>query len=181
MEFYIIGGILLVIIMYIITLRNKFVSLSLRVENGMASIDNQLKRRYDLIPNLVETVKGYAKHEKELFEKIALARSGLMSGNIDEKMAANDQTSQLMSRLLAVAESYPELKANEGFNKLQVELVGTEDKIAYARQYYNDTVFAYNNMILKFPSNLVASMFNFARKTFFEIDEIEKENIKVEF
>lgn len=181
MEYYVIGAVLLIIVIYLIATRNKFVTLNLRCENGMASIDNQLKRRYDLIPNLVETVKGYAKHERELFEKIAKARSGLMSNNIDDKMAANNLTSQLMSRLIAVAESYPELKANENFTKLQVELVGTEDKIAYARQFYNDTVFTYNNLVLKFPSNIVASIFGFAKKKFFEIEEVERKNIKVQF
>jgi len=174
-------GILIVIVLYVIAVRNSFVVLSVNIDEGFASIDNQLKRRYDLIPNLVETVKGYAKHEKELFEGISKARAGLVSNSVGEKVEAANQTSQLMGRLFAVAEAYPELKANTGFEKLQVELVGTEDKIAYARQYYNGAVGKYNKKILVFPSSIIAGMFNFTKKDFFEVAPVERENVKVSF
>jgi LemA protein len=178
---WIIIGIVVVVGIWVIGLRNTFVRLSIDIEEGMASIDNQLKRRYDLIPNLVNTVKGYAKHEKELLDSISKARAGLISPNIDEKMAATSQTSGLLNRLLAVAEAYPDLKANTSFEKLQVELVGTEDKISYARQFYNGKVGIFNKKILMFPSNIVASMFGFTKQAFFEVDEVEKQNVKVEF
>jgi len=182
MEFlWIILGLVVVIAVWIIGVRNTFVRLSINIEEGMASIDNQLKRRYDLIPNLVNTVKGYAKHEKELLEGISQARAGLISNNMDEKMQATQETSAFLGRLLAIAEAYPELKANTSFEKLQVELVGTEDKISYARQYYNTSVGTYNKKVLIFPSSIIASMFGFSKKPFFEVAEVEKQNVKVEF
>ncbi len=180
-KYYFILGLIVVIALWVIVVRNTFVRLSINIEEGMASIDNQLKRRYDLIPNLVNTVKGYAKHEKELLESISAARSGLISPKIDEKMAAASETSALLGRLLAVAEAYPDLKANTSFEKLQVELVGTEDKISYARQYYNGSVGTYNKKVLMFPSSIIASLFGFSKKPFFEVAEVEKQNVKVEF
>ena len=172
--------IIAIIIFYVIFTYNNLTKLTLKVKNSFAGIDNQLKRRYDLIPNLVNTVKGYAEHEKELFENITKARNNLVDTNLETKTKASKETTKMINKLIAVAESYPELKASQNFKELQIELVGTEDKIAYARQYYNDNVMMLNHKLQTFPSNLIASLFNFKKVDYFEAKEEEKETVKVE-
>ena len=183
---WIIGIILLVIIIgiiaYVVSLYNSLVNLRNRVKNAWSQIDVQLKRRTDLIPNLVETVKGYAKHEKTVFENVTKARSNLMGAQtVKENAEANNMLTDALKSLFAVAENYPELKANENFLELQGQLEETENKIAYSRQFYNDTVLMYNNKVQMFPSNLIANQFHFEESEFFEIEETEKEVPKVEF
>ncbi len=174
--------ILVLIIAYIVSTYNSLVNLRNRVKNAWSQIDVQLKRRTDLIPNLVETVKGYAKHEKNVFENVTKARSNLMNANtVKENEKANNQLTGALKTLFAVAENYPDLKANENFRDLQAQLSATEDKIAYTRQFYNDTVMMYNNKCQMFPSSILASQFNFEIAEFFEIAETEKEVPKVEF
>ncbi len=183
------GGILIAILalvvivaMYAAGVYNSLVSLRNKVKDQWAQIDVQLKRRFDLIPNLVETVKGYAKHEKETFEKVIAARNNFSKAKTPEaEMKANNELSGALTRLLAVAENYPELKANENFTALQKELTETEDKISYARQFYNDNVMHYKNKIEMFPSNIVANIFKFKPEPFFEITETEKKNVEVKF
>jgi LemA protein len=155
----------------------------MRVRNAWAQIDTQLKRRFDLIPNLVETVKGYATHEQSTFEKIVEARNSFTSAqSVSDKSQANNMLTDSLKSIFALAESYPELKANENFASLQVELASTEDKVAYSRQFYNDTVQMYNTAIMTFPSNIFAGMFNFKEESFFEIaDSKEREAVKVQF
>jgi LemA protein len=153
-----------------------------RVQNGWHQIDVQLKRRIDLIPNLVETVKGYASHEKAIFERIAEARSlAINAKGPAEAAAANNQLTDTLKTLFAVVENYPNLKANENFLKLQEELSGTENKIAFARQFYNDVVMDYNNAAQMFPSNIFAGMFNFKAAEFYTVPEAEREAPKVKF
>ena len=155
------------VIGYLVFLYNRLVTWRQRVRNAWAQIDVQLKRRRDLIPNLVETVKGYMKHERELLEKIAELRSqALQARNIQELGEAEGQLSALMGQFLAVVENYPDLKASENFLHLQEELVHTENKIAFARQFYNDAVMRYNTLLEVFPSNLIARTFNFRREEF---------------
>jgi len=171
-----------VIIIYLIAAYNRFVILKNRIANAWAQIDVQLKRRYDLIPNLIETVKGYAKHEKKVFTEVTAARTALMSAStLPEKAKANSQLSSTLKSLFAVAEDYPKLQANQNFMMLQEELSGTESKIAYARQAYNDSVLTYNNGTEVFPGSIIAGMFGFTQKEFFKTDEVEKEAIKVKF
>ena len=181
MTIYIIGGIIVLLIIYIIVIYNGLIRLKVRVQNAWSQIDNQLKRRHDLIPNLIETVKGYAKHEKELFEQVADARARSMGGNIQEQAEASDELTKGISKIIAVGEAYPELKANSSFEKLQVELVGTEDKIAFARQFYNDSVQLFNQKLMMFPTNIIANMLGFTQKEFFQVADKEKANVKVKF
>src|SRR5207244_260966 len=151
---------------------NRLVRLRVRVENAWSQIDVQLRRRYDLIPNLVESVKGYAEHERERFEDVAKARSQAQSATgVQAQAEAENQVTRTLNRLIAVAENYPDLKASQNFLALQEELTGTESKIAYARQFYNDQVMRLNTTIGKFPSNLIAGAFGFRPREFFEIDE----------
>lgn len=153
-----------------------------RVKNGWHQIDVQLKRRIDLIPNLVETVKGYAAHEKEIFEKVAEARSMAMGAKTPAESAkANNALTETLKSLFAVVENYPNLKANENFAKLQEELTTTENKISFARQFYNDVVMDFNNKIQMFPSNIVAAMFRFQAAEFYTVPEAEREAPKVKF
>ena len=153
-----------------------------RVKNGWHQIDVQLKRRIDLIPNLVETVKGYAAHEKEIFEKVAEARSMAMGAKTPAESAkANNALTETLKSLFAVVENYPNLKANENFAKLQEELTTTENKISFARQFYNDVVMDFNNKIQMFPSNIVATMFRFQAAEFYTVPEAEREAPKVKF
>ncbi len=181
MTLWIILGIVIVIIL-VVGLYNNLVQLKMRVKNAWAQIDTQLKRRFDLIPNLVETVKGYMVHENTTLENITKARNSYSSANtISEKSEANNNLSNTLKTLFAVAEAYPELKANENFKALQEELTTTENKIAYARQFYNDTVQMYNTAILSFPQNLFANAFGFKEEGFFEVNESEKEPVKVQF
>ncbi len=171
-----------IILLAIVGMYNNLVSLKMRVKNAWAQIDTQLKRRFDLIPNLVETVKGYAAHEQGTLEKVVEARNSYTTATtVEDKAEANNQLTQTLKSLFALSESYPDLKANENFMALQTELSGTEDKIAYSRQFYNDTVQMYNTAIMKFPTNILAGMFGFKEETFFQIAESEKEAVKVQF
>ena len=186
MLFWIILGVVVVLICFVVGVYNSLVSLKLRTENAWAQIDTQLKRRFDLIPNLVETVKGYAKHESETLEKVMEARNQYVNanGSVEGTAKAENMLEGAMKQLFAVAENYPDLKANQNFAALQVELTGTEDKIAFSRQFYNDTVQLYNEKLMVFPNNLVVSLFGkakFAPKEFFEAAEAERENVKVSF
>jgi LemA protein len=161
---------------------NGLVSLRNRIENAWAQIDVQLKRRYDLIPNLVETVKGYASHERETLDAVIEARNAGMnaSGPHDQAEAENQITGALKS-LFALSEAYPDLKANQNFAQLQEELTGTEGRIAYARQFYNDTVYRYNTKIQSFPSNVLANAFSFSEREYFEADDESRGPTQVQF
>jgi len=154
-----------------------------RCDNSWAQVDVQLRRRYDLIPNLVETVKGYAKHEREVFEKVTQARaSAINAGTVKDQAQAENMLSGALKSLFAVAENYPDLKANQNFLQLQEELTGTESKIAYARQFYNDMVMKFNQKQQVFPSNIIANLFSFKEKEYFEIEEpAAREPVKVSF
>lgn len=153
-----------------------------KVANSWSQIDVQLKRRFDLIPNLVETVKGYAAHEKQTLEAVVSARNKFMSASShQDAIKANAELSRSLNRLMVLSESYPELKANANFQELQRELTKTEDKITFARQFYNDVVMDYNNAIQMFPSNIFANAFNFTEEPFFTIDENETAAPQVKF
>lgn len=161
---------------------NQLVRLRNKVRNQFSQIDVQLKKRFDLIPNLVETVKGYAKHEKGTLEDVVKARNTYLSASTpEEQLAANGELTNTLNKLFALAENYPDLKANENFMDLQTQLKEVEDKISYARQFYNDSVMAYNNKIEMVPSNIVAGICGFKAEKLFEATEAEKENVKVEF
>ncbi|MGV8141362.1 MAG: LemA family protein [Candidatus Woesearchaeota archaeon] len=171
-----------IVVLYLIVAYNRFIVLRNRIDNAWAQIDVQLKRRYDLIPNLIETVKGYAKHEKKVFTEVTAARTALMGATtLPEKARANNKLTETLKSLFAVAENYPKLEANQNFLMLQEELSGTESKIAYARQAYNDSVLSYNNGTQVFPGSIVAGMFNFKQKEFFKTEEAEKANVQVKF
>lgn len=171
-----------VLILYLISTYNSLVVLKARIKEALSGIDVQLKRRMDLIPNLVETVKGYAKHEKEVFENVTKARSSLMKAQtLDEKAKANNQLSEALKSLFAVAEAYPQLQASANFQELQRQLEDTEDKIAYSRQFYNANVLDYNAKIKVFPNNLLANSFGFREEDFFAAEESERKAIKVSF
>ncbi len=178
-------GILVILIFIFIGIYNGLVGLRNQVKNAWAQIDVQLKRRYDLIPNLVETVKGYAKHEREVFEQVSQARAaaqGVANAGPAARAAAEGGLSQALGRLFAVAEAYPELKANQNFLALQEELTSTENKISFSRQFYNDSVLRYNNQTQMFPSNIVAGMAGFKASEFFEVTNPEEKNpVKVSF
>ena len=174
--------VVVLLIIYIVYLYNSLITLRNRVKNAWSQIDVQLKRRTDLIPNLVETVKGYATHEKTVFENVTKARSSLMNAKtVQENAEANNLLTDTLKSLFAVAENYPELKASENFRELQAMLSETEDKIAYSRQFYNDTVLMYNNKVQMFPSNLMANLFTFTEAEFFEVAEAEKAVPEVKF
>ena len=161
---------------------NKLVKLDEEVKSAWAQVENQLQRRNDLIPNLVETVKGYAKHEKELLVEVTKARASVSGAkNIEEKIKANNQLTSALSRLLVVVERYPDLKANENFLRLQDELAGTENRLAVERRRYNETVKRYNTALRSFPTNLVARFFGFKEATFFKAPESAKQVPKVKF
>lgn len=174
--------VLVLLVLYVISTYNKLVNSKNKVENQFSQVDIQLKRRADLIPNLVETVKGYTKHEEGTFTKVVEARNKALSANsINEKIEANNELSSALSKLLMLSESYPDLKANENFLSLQNDLKETEDKITYSRQFYNDSAMDFNNVVEMFPSNIIASMFKFKKFEYFKIDEKEKETPKVKF
>ena len=170
------GILVLFILMY-----NKLVNLRNQSENAWSQIDVQLKRRADLIPNLIESVKGYIKHEKEHLQMVTELRSKLVNGNVHEKAEANNQFSNALKTIFAVSENYPKLKANTNFLNLQEELSATENKISYSRQFYNDSVYGLNTAIESFPSNIMAKLFNFSQKEYFEIDEQDRKLVKVKF
>lgn len=175
--------VLVAIVAWAIGVYNRLVTLRNRVDNTWAQIDVQLKRRYDLIPNLVETVKGYAKHERETFENVTKARSACMSATSPAQVAqAENMLTGALKSLFAVAEAYPELKANQNFLQLQDQLGGTENQIAMSRETYNSTVLEYNNQLQVFPANLLAGMFRFTPRDFFKTDSTEERQApKVQF
>lgn len=170
------------VVLYAVSTYNKLVGLRNRVNDQWSQIDVELKRRFDLIPNLVETVKGYAKHEKETLENVIKARNSyLTAGTKEQALKADKELNGALSRLLVTVEQYPDLKANQSFLDLQAQLKDTEDKISFARKFYNDTALKLNNAVEMFPSNLIANMFKFTKVEYFKADEEEKENVKVEF
>jgi len=174
--------ILALIVVGVILLYNRLVILRTRVNNAWSQIDVQLRRRYDLIPNLVETVKGYATHEKTLFEEVTQARSNAISaGAVGEQAEAENMLTGTLRSLFAVAENYPDLKANQNFMMLQEELSGTESKIAFARQFYNDTVMNFNAGTQTFPNSVIASLFGFTKRDYFEAEENSRQPINVDF
>ena len=174
--------ILVVIVVAVIAIYNGLIRLRNRVDEAWSDISVQLKRRYDLIPNLVNTVKGYAAHEKEVFEKVTEARTRAMGANTTkDKIEAENALSGTLKSLFAVAENYPELKANQNFLELQRELTDTEDKIMASRRFYNGNVRDFNTKLQVFPTNIIAGMLKFTAREFFEMDEKEKEPVKVEF
>jgi len=178
----VLGLVLLVAVFAVIGIYNRLVTLRNRVDNAWSQIDVQLRRRYDLIPNLVETVKGYAAHEKETLEKVIQARNMAMSAEgVQAKGEAENMLTGTLKSIFALAENYPDLKANQNFLMLQEELSGTESKIAYSRQFYNDSVMTYNTSTQTFPSNVLAGMFGFKEREYFEIEEAAKEPVKVQF
>lgn len=174
--------VLAVLVVFVIGIYNRLVRLRNRIEGAWSQIDVQLQRRYDLIPNLVETVKGYAAHESGVFTAVTAARSNAMNaqGPADKAAADNMLTGALKS-LFAVSEAYPDLKANENFLALQEELTGTEGKVAYARQFYNDSVRTYNTSIQSFPNNVIAGRFNFGEREYFEAGDDSRGPARVQF
>ena len=175
-------GIIVAVVLLIIYIYNSLIKLRMRVNNAWSQIDVQLKRRFDLIPNLINTVKGYMKHEKKVLEEVTKARASLVSGSMQQKVKASNQVTDALKSIFAVAESYPQLKANENFKMLQEELSGTESKIAYARQFYNDSVMQFNEALQVFPKSIFAKIFGFKDREFFATKEKkERENVKVEF
>jgi LemA protein len=174
--------VLVLVALYAVVSYNGLVSMRNRIENAWAQIDVQLKRRYDLIPNLVETVKGYASHERETLDAVIQARNAGMNaqGPHDQAQAENMLTGALKS-LFALSEAYPDLKANQNFAQLQEELTGTEGRIAYARQFYNDTVYRYNTKVQSFPSNILANMFRFSEREYFQADDESRGPTQVSF
>jgi len=175
-------GILVLLVLYLVAQYNGFVVLKTRIQEALSGIDVQLKRRADLIPNVVETVKGYAKHEKGVFTEVTKARTALMGAETPkEKAQADNLLTGALKSLFAVAEAYPDLKANANFQDLQRQLEDTEDKVAYSRQFYNSNVLDFNSKIQMFPSNMIANAFSFKAFEFFEAEEEAKKNIKISF
>ena len=180
---WIILVIVALIVLYIIKLYNDLVSLRQKVKNGWSQIDVQLQRRFDLIPNLVETVKGYMGHESDVLTKVTeLRTSWAKAGSVKEKSELDNELSGALKTIMAVAESYPDLKANENFSQLQEELQNTENKIAFSRQFYNDIATRYNTKLEVVPSNIIASLFHFEAQELFEAESAEaRKNVKVDF
>ena len=175
-------AIVVILILWVVASYNSLVQLRNKVKDQWAQIDTVLKRRFDLIPNLVETVKGYAKHESETLEKVIQARNSYVSATTPEgQMAADGELTKAISKIFALSESYPDLKANTNFTELQKELTETEDKIQYARQFYNDVVLKYNNKREVFPTVIIANMFGFKEADYFKANDEERENVKVSF
>jgi LemA protein len=173
------------VVIFLIASYNGLVKLRNRIDGAWSQIDVQLKRRYDLIPNLVETVKGYATHEKETLERVIQARNSAMAvhdqGTVAEQAQAENQLTGALKSIFALSEAYPDLKANQNFLNLQEELTSTEDRVAYARQFYNDTVQTYNTKIETIPTNVIAGVFNFEKREYFEAEEGETGPVKVQF
>ena len=180
---WIVLGVVAIIVLWAIATYNSMITLRNRIDNAWSQIDVQLRRRYDLSPNLVETVKGYAAHERQTFEEVTKARQAAIdAGSVKDQAAAENMITQALRRLFAVAEAYPQLRATENFQMLQEELSGTESKIAYARQFYNDSVLSYHNLIQSFPARIIAGMGGFQQRDYFEIEEPEaKQPVKVQF
>jgi LemA protein len=175
-------GFLALIVIVFIGYFNRFTILGNRIDNSLSQIDVQLKRRADLIPNLIETVKGYTKHETSALKAVTDARKALVSaGNLEGKVKANEKLQSALKTIFALAENYPNLKANENFSELQRELASTEDKIAYSRQFYNDSILSYNDSCKAFPGNFFAGIFGKKPREYLQIAESEKKNIKVSF
>lgn len=175
-------GVVVLFVLYLVATFNGLIVLKTRIQEALSGIDVQLKRRADLIPNLVETVKGYAKHEKSVFENVTKARSALMgAGSLKEKADANNMLTGALKSLFAVAEAYPELKASANFQDLQRQLEDTEDKVAYSREFYNSNVLDFNAKVQMFPTNIIANMFTFKTFEFFTATEEEKKKIDVKF
>jgi LemA protein len=179
----VLGGLgILVLLVAVVVMYNSFIVKRNRVKTAWAQIDVQLKKRSDLVPNLVETVKGYTKHEKTVFENVTKARSAMLGAKTTKDLAAADNMmSSALKSLFAVAEAYPELKASENFKQLQLDLNDIESKIAYSRQFYNDSVYDYNNAVMQFPGNLFAGIFKFGQEEFFRAEGAERANVKVKF
>jgi LemA protein len=181
----IIAVVVVLFLAYVVFTYNGLVRTRNRIDNAFSQIDVQLKRRHDLIPNLIETVKGYAAHERQVFESVTNARANAInagqSGSPAQQAQAENALSGALRSLFAVAEAYPDLKANQNFLNLQEELTSTEDRIAYARQFYNDSVLGYNNRIQSFPGNILAGMFNFTKREYFEGDPEAQDPVKVQF
>ncbi len=178
----VVGFIVILVIIYLWFTYNSLVVLRERIKEALSQIDVQLKRRADLIPNLVETVKGYAKHEKEAFEKVTAARANMLKAETPvQKAEADNMMGKALKSIFAVAEDYPDLKASVNFLNLQEELTDTENKISYSRQFYNSNVLAYNSSIKTFPAALIASRFGFKEVEFFETEEESKKEVKVKF
>ncbi|NTW29384.1 MAG: LemA family protein [Coriobacteriia bacterium] len=178
---WIVLAIVVVIVIALVAVYNGLITRRNRVFEALSDIDVQLKRRYDLIPNLVNTVKGYATHERELFEKVTAERAGLMTGTTGEKIAASNQLTETLKSLFAVAEAYPDLKANQNFLSLQVELTDTQDKIMAAQRFYNSNVRDFNTAIQVFPTNLLAAPLGFSAFEFIEATPTETQNVQVNF
>ena len=182
MTLWVILIILVLIVGFVISVYNGLVKSKMNVENAWSQIDVQLQRRYDLIPNFVETVKGYMSHEKETLEKITELRTSWANAkSVNDKINLDNEISSTLKTIMAVSENYPDLKANENFMKLSEELTNTENKISFSRQFYNDTVTIYNTKLQAFPSNIIAGMFNFTRSELFKTDEASRQNVKVDF
>jgi LemA protein len=183
MPVWIVFGVVALIVLWVIVTFNAMITLRNRIDNAWSQIDVQLRRRYDLIPNLVETVKGYAAHERETFEAVTKARqAGIDASSVADQAAAENMITAALKRLFAVAEAYPQLRATENFQMLQEELSGTESKIAYARQFYNDSVLSYHNQIQAFPARIIANLGGFKMRDYFEVGEAEARGpIKVQF
>jgi LemA protein len=178
---WIVLGVVSVLLLYFILTFNRLVRHRNRVENSWSGIDVQLRRRYDLIPNLIETVKGYAEHERELFDSVTRARTqAIEAGSVGDQAQAEREVTRSLGRLLAVAEAYPQLRANENFLALQEELTATESKIAFARQFYNDQVMRLNTLIQQFPSVIVARLTGFKEREFFETEEDSRGAVAVD-
>lgn len=179
---YIWIGVGALLFIYLIATYNGFVVLKARIQEALSGIDVQLKRRTDLIPNLMETVKGYVKHERETLQNVTKARTELMkAGSLQQKAEANNMLTDALKSLFAVAEAYPDLKASSNFQELQRQLEDTEDKVAYSRQFYNSNVLNYNAKVRMFPSNLIANAFGFQEFEFFEAEEADRAPSKVKF
>lgn len=180
---WIILAIVIILVIAIISMYNSLVSSRIKVDNSWSQIDVQLQRRFDLIPNFVETVKGYASHESETFEKIASLRTSWAHANsVSEKANLDNQLSNALKTIMAVSENYPDLKANQNFSELSEELRNTENKISFSRQFYNDSVTIYNEKLQIFPSNIIASMFHFTPRDLFKTESEEaRKNVKVDF
>jgi LemA protein len=179
---YVVIGVVAVALLWAVAIYNRLVRLRNQIEGAWSQIDVQLRRRYDLIPNLVETVKGYAAHEKEIFEEVARARSaGIAAEGVEQQAQAENQITRALRQLFAVVENYPNLKANENFLALQEELTATEGRIAFARQFYNDQVLGYNNVVQQFPSSVIAGVGNFALREFFSTEEAAAGPVQVQF
>ncbi|HIH19735.1 TPA: LemA family protein [Candidatus Micrarchaeota archaeon] len=179
---WILIGVIVLVLLFLVLLYNGLIRSRNNVDNSWSQIDVQLKKRSDLIPNLVETVKGYAKHEKEVFTQVTQARANMLKAQtVGEKAKASNMISDALKSIFAVAEAYPQLRASENFKHLQEELSDIEGKIAYARQFYNDSVLEYNNSTQVFPNNVLAGSMGFTKRDFFEVAEADKKLVKVKF